>query len=212
MKVTSRYSFGSISKACSLSALLLFLLPALARAFCFEEAGKVYGVSPILLRGIAKVESGENPAASNRNRNGSVDLGLMQINSSWLKPLGASARDLVEQPCYNVMVGAWILSDCLNRYGNSWEAVGCYNARGHDHRVTYSWKIYRQLLKEPKAKPQDARTAATASAARPPHPPRPPHAAVDQVTKRQGRSLSATGKEATVPAVSSFNVSVTDIE
>jgi soluble lytic murein transglycosylase-like protein len=127
--------------------IVLLLLPALAHSFCFEEAGRLYGVSPRLLQGIARVESGLNPAAINRNRNGTVDLGLMQVNSFWLKTLGTSSRELVDKPCYNVMVGAWILSDCLDRHGKTWKAIGCYNATGHDKRVNYSWKIYRELQK-----------------------------------------------------------------
>lgn len=198
---------GTISRTCKFLTLAILLLPVTAGAFCFEDAGLTYGVSPLLLRGIARVESGENPAATNRNRNGSVDLGLMQINSSWLKPLGATAKDLIDRPCYNVMVGAWILSDCLKRYGNSWEAIGCYNAKGHDHRVTYSWKIYRELQHVSKSalRPAKGDPAVAASG-----PPRPPLGALRQGEARQDRSADRTEKEKVVPAVSSINVSVTD--
>ena len=65
--------------------ILTLLLPAAASAFCFEEAGNEYGVSPLLLWSIAKHESGLNPAATCRNANGTYDYGLMQINSSWAK-------------------------------------------------------------------------------------------------------------------------------
>ncbi|MBI2353981.1 MAG: transglycosylase SLT domain-containing protein [Deltaproteobacteria bacterium] len=58
-------------------ALAALLLPSPALPFCFEEAGRAYGVSPQLLLGIARVESSLNPAAVNRNTNGSTDLGLM---------------------------------------------------------------------------------------------------------------------------------------
>ncbi len=40
-----------------------------------------------LLRSIAEAESGLNPAAINRNSNGTYDFGVMQINSSWEKIL-----------------------------------------------------------------------------------------------------------------------------
>jgi soluble lytic murein transglycosylase-like protein len=52
-------------------------------AFCFEEAGFIYNVSPRLLWAIARVESGFRADAFNRNADGSYDYGLMQINSSW---------------------------------------------------------------------------------------------------------------------------------
>lgn len=125
--------------------LICILIPSVAFSFCFGEAGKAYGVSPLLLKSIARVESGMKPTAINRNTNGSIDLGLMQINSSWLTKLRLSADELLANPCTNVMAGARILNDCLNRYGNRWEAVGCYNALSTEQRMRYSWKIYRQL-------------------------------------------------------------------
>ena len=66
----------------------LICLPTQAKAFCFEEAGSQYGISPQLLWSIAKTESNFNPRAINRNSNGTYDYGLMQINSSWAKRLG----------------------------------------------------------------------------------------------------------------------------
>ena len=102
-----------------ISVVLLFLAPCQALAFCFDEAGRTYGISPLLLRGIARVESNMNPKAVNRNSNGSIDLGLMQVNSFWLKTLGTTAQELTSDPCYNVMAGAWILKGCLDRHGNT---------------------------------------------------------------------------------------------
>ncbi|MGD0232133.1 MAG: lytic transglycosylase domain-containing protein, partial [Syntrophorhabdales bacterium] len=78
-------------------------------AFCFEEAGAKYGVSPQLLWAIAKAESNFNPAALNYNKNHSFDYGLMQINSSWYRELGHERWMRLDDACYNVQVGAWIL-------------------------------------------------------------------------------------------------------
>jgi soluble lytic murein transglycosylase-like protein len=97
-----------------------------ASAFCFEEAGEAYQISPELLLAIAKVESGLDPQALNRNTNGSTDIGLMQINSRWKKSLGENWRHLSD-PCYSVMVGAWILRQCVDRYGDNWDSVACYH-------------------------------------------------------------------------------------
>lgn len=173
-------------------ALAALLLPSPALPFCFEEAGRAYGISPQLLLGIARVESSLNPAAVNRNTNGSTDLGLMQINSFWLKPLGTTARELVTDPCFNVMAGARVLRDCLDRHGQTWEAVGCYNATSRHKRVDYSWKIYRELLKAEKT------TAATA--------PNPP----ERGGTTTGKGRDGTGKGRVVPSVSSIQVTVTD--
>ncbi len=130
-------------------ALVLLALVSFAFAYCFEEAGRYYGVSPRLLWAIAKVESNFNPRAINRNKNGTYDIGLMQINSRWLPVLkrhGLYDERLIWHPCYNTFVGAWVLRQCINRYGNSWKAVDCYN-KGSKAKETsqYVWKVYRSL-------------------------------------------------------------------
>lgn len=122
----------------------LACLPVHAGAFCFEEAGSLYGISPQLLWSIAKTESNFNPRAVNRNSNGTYDYGLMQINSSWAKRLGKTWNDLGE-PCTNVKVGAWVLAQCIQDYGYTWRAVGCYNSRTPSKGDRYAGKVYRVL-------------------------------------------------------------------
>ncbi|MBF0505618.1 MAG: lytic transglycosylase domain-containing protein [Nitrospirae bacterium] len=114
-------------------------------AFCFDEAGQKYGISPVLLECIAKTESNLDPKATNKNKNGSVDIGLMQVNSFWIKSLGFDGDRLLNDCCYNTMAGAQILRQCIDRHGYTWEAVGCYNAVSPDKKKAYSWKIFRQL-------------------------------------------------------------------
>jgi len=134
-----------------LIAALLMLLPSVCMAFCFEDAAKANSLSPELLKGIAQVESGMNQKAVNTNRNGSQDLGLMQINSFWIKPLGLDKERLIADACYNTMTGASILKKCIYRYGYTWKAVGCYNAVSEPKQQAYSWKIYKALAKEQKS-------------------------------------------------------------
>ena len=127
---------------------LICLLPCIVNAFCFEEAGQKYGISPVLLECIAKTESNLDPKATNINKNGSIDIGLMQVNSYWIKPLGFDRDRLLNDCCYNTMAGAQILRQCIDRHGYTWEAVGCYNATSLDKKKNYSWKIFRQLKAE----------------------------------------------------------------
>jgi len=137
-------------------ALMATLSPhALA---CWGEAGQRYGVSADLLYAIARVESNLNPKAVNRShiqRTGSYDIGLMQINNRHLSVLsrhGISESDLFD-PCTNIQVGAWLLSDLLSRRGMTWDAIGAYNAacsqlKGEAcarARAQYAWRVYRQL-------------------------------------------------------------------
>jgi hypothetical protein len=114
-----------------------------AQAACFEQAGQRYGIAPSLLKAISAVESGFNPGARNRNRDGSEDLGHMQINSRWLATLSSHGigREKLFDPCTNTHVGAWILAQNIRRLGYGWEAVGAYNARSPHKRAAYARKV-----------------------------------------------------------------------
>jgi soluble lytic murein transglycosylase-like protein len=133
------------------SALIVALLilpaafPQRSAAFCFEEAGEQYQVSPELLWAIAKVESHFDPSAIHYNKNGSYDFGVMQVNSSWAPRLGKKRWAALGDPCYNVKVGAWVLADCLQRYGATAEGIGCYNALDSGKRGIYADKVLQTL-------------------------------------------------------------------
>jgi Transglycosylase SLT domain len=129
-----------------------------ASAACFNEAAARYGVSPQLLCAVARCESDMRPDAVNRShvaRTGTVDVGLMQINSghlSWLRQYGITEQHLLDA-CTNVQVGAYILAEKMQRYGNTWEAVGAYNAactqlkgdKCTEARTKYAWCVHRRL-------------------------------------------------------------------
>jgi soluble lytic murein transglycosylase-like protein len=129
----------------------LFLLvagqAAHAHDYCFNEAGAEYGISPTLLWTISKQESAFNPRAINFNKNGTYDYCHMQINSSWASIVGENIWASLADPCQCTKAGAWILSQCFNRYGYTWEAVGCYHARNSKRRVRYAWIIYNSFGK-----------------------------------------------------------------
>ena len=116
-------------------------------AECWEDAAARYGINAYLLHAIAKTESGLNPRAINRNKNGTYDIGLMQINSSWfptLRKYGITEEHLYD-PCTSIHVGAWILAQNMQRLGNSWTAVGAYNSGKPDLRLKYAQKVYKNL-------------------------------------------------------------------
>ena len=134
------------------------LFSSAAHAYCFEEASKRYSISEPLLRAIARVESNTNGAAMNMGhlgRTGSYDIGLMQINSSWLPKLRTFGinEQALKDPCQNLMVGAWILAHHMREDGADWNGVGAYNAscRGASPaqcavlRNTYTNKVYAAL-------------------------------------------------------------------
>ncbi|GMQ49665.1 hypothetical protein VB10N_46640 [Vibrio sp. 10N] len=106
--------------------------------FCFDEAGKKFDINPLLLKAIAYTESRLDPNAINdSNTNGTTDYGLMQINSSWfarLADFGVSENSVINEPCTNVYVGAWILAQNMAQTGDGWLAVGAYNAGYRESR------------------------------------------------------------------------------
>ena len=136
--------------------LFLLLLPMTASAFCFERAEATYGIHRDLLRAIAQQESSLNPAAINKNANGSVDVGLMQINSQWWPRLTRAGFDTawLLDPCYNVMFGSWILAQNVARRGMTWEAVGAYHSptdwRARQYSVQIAGRLAKILRQPPK--------------------------------------------------------------
>jgi soluble lytic murein transglycosylase-like protein len=131
----------------SLVVALVVLAPAIAQADCIDDAGSYAGVSSTLLRAIAQHESGMRADAINRNTNGTEDIGLMQINSSWLPKLAREGitRTSLLDACINAYVGAWILSSNFAHYGPTWDAVGAYNATSPDKQIRYATQIYKTL-------------------------------------------------------------------
>lgn len=139
--------------------LVVVLFSKNAFAFCYAEAGRTYEIDPLLLIAISQVESGLNPKAINYNKKGSKvlseDLGLMQINTTWLPMLSSKwniTRDkLMSDPCQNVYVGAYILALNISKNGVNWKSIGAYNAGfkvGNEAvRVKYAMKVYNLYLK-----------------------------------------------------------------
>ncbi len=135
-------------------SVLLLLYPSLAFGYCFEEAGLHYNVSPDLLRAIAQVESNFNPNAYNENKNAqgeivSRDFGLMQINSTWfdrLSEFNVNEKNIYE-PCFNVSLGAWVLSANFASHGYNWNSIGAYNA-GFSKRMENARQIYIQKVQK----------------------------------------------------------------
>lgn len=124
---------------------------------CFIQASERFSIDHRLLIAIVEVESSMNPKAIGLNKRGgkvvSEDVGLMQINSSWfptLSSMGITRNDLLENPCQNIYVGAWILAKNISSNGVNWESVGAYNAgfknANAPFRLKYAKKVYAKYL------------------------------------------------------------------
>lgn len=124
---------------------------------CFHDAGARFSVDWRLLHAIAEVESGLNPGAIGYNKKGgrilSEDLGMMQINTSWLpvlRPMGITRDVLLSNACQNIHVGAWILAKNIAQNGVNWTSVGAYNAgfknANEAFRMRYARKVYARYI------------------------------------------------------------------
>jgi len=138
-----------MKKLSLISALVgcLALGSTIAQATCFSEAAARYRVSERLLRAIQATENpaGRVDAISPPNSDGSRDLGLMQINDSWLPKLskfGIGEKELLNG-CVSVNVGAWILASNVATYGHTWKAVGAYNSPKIGSQREYITKVMK---------------------------------------------------------------------
>lgn len=99
---------------------------------CAIEFANTYSVPIEIVAAVRQVESGGNHAVGRvcRNKNGTCDIGAMQINEYWLPMLhkqNISAKLLIENECVNMAVGTWILSSNFYSYKNWTSALSAYN-------------------------------------------------------------------------------------
>jgi soluble lytic murein transglycosylase-like protein len=115
---------------------------------CVTAAAGYHQVNPWVLRAIIKVESNFNAGAVNKNRNGTVDVGIAQINSMHFKELaryGVGPGDLMNA-CTSSYIAAWHLRKQINRYGNTWFAVGAYHSSTACYNQRYRALVWNTLL------------------------------------------------------------------
>ncbi len=107
-----------------------------------------------MLVGIAQHESGLDPLATHKNTNGSVDYGLMQVNSAnfvWLGLTPVTALD----PCVSIRAGAAVLTH-LSAYNTGSLSLGITN--GYVQKVVAAIDNVRSvpsapIVATPSAKP-----------------------------------------------------------
>lgn len=123
-------------------------MPLTAETRCVVTAAERHSVNPWVLKAILKVESNFKPGAVNRNPNGSVDIGMAQINSIHLKELrkyGISDKDLLD-PCVSTYVAAWHLAKQYRAHGNTWFAVGAYHSATPCFNNRYAGLVWNTLV------------------------------------------------------------------
>lgn len=135
-----------------IAVYLTMYLPQWVLGACWEQAGASYHIDPLLLKAIAWQESrGWSKAVGPKLKDGNRALGLMQINTIHLPALARHGiqRQHLFDPCVSQQVGAWVLADCIKRFGQKWKAIGCYyagpaskNTRAQEQYVRAVQKFY----------------------------------------------------------------------
>lgn len=80
-------------------------------------------------------------------RGRSFDVGMMQVNSFWLRKYGLALETVLE-PRSNVTLGVWILAQEIARHGLNWRAVASYHTpldRNPERGMRYAASVLRHL-------------------------------------------------------------------
>ncbi|MCF7697107.1 lytic transglycosylase domain-containing protein [Mycetohabitans sp. B2] len=132
----------------TLAVASLLLVPIAASATCWEDAGRGYGIDPLLLKAIAWKESrGWAGAVGPKLADGNRAVGLMQVNTIHLPTLTRFGirREHLFDACVSQKVGAWVLADCIQRFGATWKAVGCYYVGPNSQNVAAQVRYVRDV-------------------------------------------------------------------
>jgi hypothetical protein len=103
---------------------------------CMTLVASLYNLPPRVLPSIHAVEGGQ-VATAHPNRDGSEDLGYMQVNTRWLPLLSrytgqtkeAVRQNLLSRVCYNVAAAGLIMRTYLDETsGDLMRAIGDYHS------------------------------------------------------------------------------------
>ena len=122
-------------------------------AACLMLAAQTYSVPPAVLVGIYQVEGGAIGQAVGPNKNGSYDLGPMQINTIWIPELaekwGVSNNTALQwvknDPCTNMGVAASILRGHMDRTGSLSTAIAHYHSKTPSYGGIYKAKVIKAM-------------------------------------------------------------------
>jgi hypothetical protein len=134
---------------------------------CLKAAADLHHVPAGLLVLLINVEAGRLGAVS-QNSNGTVDIGPMQVNDTWVPKIArhwrastdASYQALRDSFCANVEGGAWILRQALDEArGSLWEGVALYHSHAPIHKLEYMRLVYAQAMRLKREAIRDAAIA-----------------------------------------------------
>jgi len=134
-------------------AIAIALIPIPALPFfdgfgrCADESSRYYGLPVEAVCAIAHTEGGR-PGMAKQNKDGSYDLGVMQINDEqpWFRVLqsqGMTRDRLKNEGCENVWAGAYIIANEIYEAKDFWRGMGNYHNRRAPHHERYLSRVIK---------------------------------------------------------------------
>jgi hypothetical protein len=123
-------------------------------AACMALIASLYNLPPRVLPSIHVVEGGQ-AGTVHTNRDGTEDLGYMQVNTRWLPalsgysglPVAAVRQNLLIRPCFNIAAAGLILRGYLDETrGNLLLAVGDYHSHTPQLNSDYQHRVVNSAL------------------------------------------------------------------
>jgi hypothetical protein len=145
----------ALAAALSLLPIVVHAAPSTPVVSCIESAAAVYRLPPAVIVILLSVEGG-SLGHVRQNTNATVDIGPMQVNSTWVPAVAkhwrASPSDtfaaLRDNFCANIEAGTWILRQAMDEaHGDFWGGVGFYHSHDPGYRADYLRKVLRQTLR-----------------------------------------------------------------
>lgn len=117
------------------------------RIECGVTSAIKHNIPADILLAISTIENGE-AGVGYRNKNGSIDYGIMQINSVYIKELKdryniiATPEEIMAPTCYSFDIAAFKISEHLKNDSGSFLArVAAYHSRTEDLNRLYQTKL-----------------------------------------------------------------------
>lgn len=116
---------------------------------CIVPASQHHRVNHLVLRAILNVESRLNPKAVGKNDNGTLDVGIGQMNSIHFKELAKHGIgvDQLKDACVGTYVAAWHLSKMIAKHGNTWYGIAAYHSATPYFNNRYQILLRNEMVK-----------------------------------------------------------------
>lgn len=115
---------------------------------CIEHAAAHYGAHPDIIRAVMRTEKGKTGQV-HFNKDGSFDIGKMQVNSVHLPELakyGITQTMLTNDECLNIHVGTYYLQKSIVTAPNYWDGVGRYHSKTPSLKISYQNLVWGNLV------------------------------------------------------------------